>query len=79
MGLESPDSLIVLDDEDARRHARAVGLDVVGRLGVLLRAKEMGALKALRPVLNLLEALRFYVGNEVRHAVLESAGEADKD
>ena len=79
LGLESQDSLIVLDDEDARRHARAVGLDVVGTLGVLLRAKETGALKALRPVLDLLEALRFYVGNEVRHAVLESAGEADED
>lgn len=77
LGLESPDSLLVLDDEDARRHARTIGLDVVGTLGVLLRAKETGALKALRPVLNVLEALRFHVGNEVRHAVLKSAGEAE--
>lgn len=75
LGLESPDALLLLDDWDARRHARAMGLDVTGSLGVLLLAKERGLLEAVRPILDRLQALRFRLDARTRQMLLGLAGE----
>ena len=42
LGLETQDPLLLLDDRDARRYARTLGLKISGTLGLLLRAKERG-------------------------------------
>ena len=75
LGLEAKDSLLVIDDRIARRHAVAVGLRITGTLGVLLLAKERGHLGAVRPALDRLEAMRFRLSMETRRAVLDEAGE----
>ena len=36
LGLETPDHLLMLDDRNARQHAKAAGLEIVGTLGVLV-------------------------------------------
>ena len=38
LGLETQDALLLLDDRDARRYARALELEISGTLGLLLRA-----------------------------------------
>lgn len=73
---ENPDSIVILDDALARRHARLLNLTVTGTLGVLLKSKELGLLPALSPVLDRLEHLRFRIDAKTRHAVLRLAGEA---
>lgn len=50
-----PDSLVILDEQGARRIAASLGLRFTGILGVLLRAKKHGYLESLSP---LLERLR---------------------
>jgi predicted nucleic acid-binding protein len=75
LGLETQDALLLLDDRDARRYARALELEVSGTLGLLLRAKERGVLDAIRPVLDRLQALRFRLNAKTRQRVLERAGE----
>lgn len=40
---------ICLDDRRGRRVAKALGLDVVGLLGLLTRAKRLGIIDAVRP------------------------------
>ena len=77
LGLETPGSLLLLDDRDARRHARLLTLKVSGTLGVLLLAKERGKLDAVRPILDRLDALRFRIHPTTRQAVLRLAQEAD--
>ena len=75
LGLETQEPLLLLDDRDARRYARALELEVSGTLGLLLRAKERGVLDAVRPVLDRLQALRFRLNAKTRQGVLERAGE----
>lgn len=75
LGLELSDALLLLDDRNARRHARALELQISGTLGVLLLAKERGILNAVKPVLDRLQALRFRLDARTRHLVLELASE----
>ena len=75
LGLETPDSLLILDDRHARRYALALGLKISGTLGVILLAKERGILEAVKPALARLEALGFRLGHKTRQSVLELAGE----
>jgi predicted nucleic acid-binding protein len=76
LGVESADSIVILDDALARRYARLLNLMLTGTLGVLLKSKETGHLPAVAPVLDRLEQLRFRLDPETRQAVLKLAGEA---
>lgn len=75
LGLETQDPLLLLDDRDARRYARTLGLEITGTLGLLLRAKERGILDAVQPVLDRLQSLRFRLNVRTREMVLKRAGE----
>ena len=75
LGLEAQDPLLLLDDRDARRYARTLGLEITGTLGLLLRAKERGILNAVQPVLDRLQSLRFRLDVRTRQMVLKRAGE----
>jgi predicted nucleic acid-binding protein len=75
LGLENPGSRLILDDGLARRSAEALGLGVTGTLGVVLKAKEGGLVQAVRPIIDLLESLKFRVSPSTREAVLKLAGE----
>lgn len=75
LGVETPDSLVILDDALARQYARLLNLRLTGTLGVLVTAKREGLLPAVAPVLDRLQELRFRVDLETRQAVLRLAGE----
>lgn len=75
LAAELSNSLALLDDALARQHAQILTLSFTGTLGVLLKAKREGHLKALTPVLNQLESLRFRLNAKTREAVLKLAGE----
>lgn len=70
LGLEVPDSLLILDDRNARRHARQLSLPVTGTLGVLLLGKNLGKLDSVRPILDRLDALGFRLASATRRHVL---------
>ena len=67
---------LILDDLAARHLAEALGLPVIGTLGVLLKAKDAGHLSALKPVLDQLRQSAFYISDPLYRQVLQSAGEA---
>ncbi|HEU0142672.1 MAG TPA: DUF3368 domain-containing protein [Bryobacteraceae bacterium] len=67
--------VIVIDDGGARRLARLLGLQVVGTLGVLLQAKYLGLVPALRPLLDALRPLPFHMKKSLYDALLNAAGE----
>jgi hypothetical protein len=75
LGLEQPNCLLLLDDWDARRHARALGLEISGTLGVLLLAKERGLLETVRQLLDRLQELGFRLNARTRRFTLQLAGE----
>jgi predicted nucleic acid-binding protein len=75
LSLESPDSTAILDDALARRMAKAQGIRVIGTLGVLLKAKRIGQVSAIRPYVEQLDSLGFRLAPHTREAVLKLAGE----
>lgn len=66
---------VVLDDLDARRFARRVGLRPIGTLGLLLGARLRNELPSLRAEILRLEEAGFYAGEALVAAVLKAAGE----
>jgi predicted nucleic acid-binding protein len=77
LAVERPGCALLLDESRGRRVAERFGLDVVGTLGVLVRAKRAGLVPAVRPLVAALrEAHGFRVAAEVVASALREAGEA---
>ena len=66
----------VVDDGAARRCAQALEIPVVGTLGVLVVARKVGTIEAVRPVVDHLVQPGLHVGKEVVERVLRMADEA---
>jgi uncharacterized protein len=75
IGIENPGSLLVLDDAPGRRIAQLHNLAYTGTLGVIIRAKEMGYLDRVRPVIQLLQDHGMWIGQPVIETILRQAGE----
>lgn len=71
-------ALLLMDERAGRGQARALGLAVTGTLGVLVRARQLGLVEALRPLIDALRASGQRLGqtavDEALLAVGESAG-----
>lgn len=75
LALGMPGALVVLDDRLARRAAQILGIPLVGTLGLLLNAKQLGLIPAVKPLLDHLDRLNFRVDAETRRHVLRLAEE----
>ena len=75
LALETPDSMIILDDSLARQTAETLKVRFTGTLGLLLDAKKAGLLSVVAPLLDQLQALRFRLAPHTRTAILKMAGE----
>lgn len=69
---------VILDDRPARRLAQALGLPVIGTLGVLLASKRKGFLTAIRPCVDALVNLDFRIDPDLYEHVLADAGEGQR-
>lgn len=67
--------LILVDEEKARKSAVLAGFEVMGLLGLLIVAKNLGLVKEVRPLVQELRNSRFRVGDRVVSEVLKKAGE----
>lgn len=75
LALELRATWMILDDLPARRMAEAVGLPVVGSLGIVVRAKERGLFPAAKPLMDAPIADGLFVGPALYANVLAIAGE----
>jgi predicted nucleic acid-binding protein len=75
VALEQPDSQAILDDLAARRCARALNVPLQGTLGLILVARQLGIIPAVRPVLDTLRQSGMYVSDRLARQVLDQAGE----
>jgi hypothetical protein len=66
---------LLIDDHRARKVAHLNGIEVVGTLGVLLRAKESGLVAEVRPLIVTIQAAGVHYGGEVLSEVFRLAGE----
>ena len=72
---EIGEALLVMDDFDGRRVARALGLQVTGVLGVLVEAKYRGVVSGVRPILEAVSGEGFWLSESLRRTVLDAVGE----
>jgi predicted nucleic acid-binding protein len=67
--------LILLDEEKARKSAVIAGFEVMGLLGVLVIARNLGLIEALKPLIEELKNKRFRISDRVIAEALLKAGE----
>ncbi|MEN8132161.1 MAG: DUF3368 domain-containing protein [Pseudomonadota bacterium] len=66
---------VVIDDLEARRCAQAMGLKVIGTIGVVGRAKTVGRIDRAAPIISLLQESGLYVSEELVQRFLREVGE----
>jgi predicted nucleic acid-binding protein len=73
LGLELGASLLILDEQPERRLAASLGLRVIGTVGLLMASKERGFLAKIRPELDRLPAVRFFMDQDLYDRVVAQA------
>lgn len=75
LALENPEHIVLLDDDLARRVAKAAGLTVWGTLKVLLEAKDRGLTKRIGPLVDQLVNAGMWLSADIQERILVLAGE----
>ncbi len=75
LALELGFQRVLIDERRGRLVARAMGLNVAGSVGVLLRAKREGILSAVRPCLEMMRSHGIWLSERLISFALREAGE----
>lgn len=75
LAMETAGTTAVLDDAAARRCAAALGVPVIGTLGVIVRAKHVGRIESAAAILQSLRRENFRIDDETVRTALASVGE----
>ena len=66
---------VIIDEKVARMHAQVFGIEVVGTLGLLLRARKRGLIHELRPLIDRILEGGIFISRDIVHDILREAGE----
>lgn len=72
---EQSAGLVIIDERLTRRHAKRLGMRLTGTLGILLRAKQLGMVDAIEPLIDQLRQSGIRLGDDQIAQVLRLAGE----
>lgn len=75
LAIELQSDFLIIDEIKGRTIAENMGIKIVGLLGTLLKAKELGHLSELKPKLEQLVKLGFRINPRLYEHVLKMAGE----
>ena len=75
MAKEHKINQVLIDDWKARQMAELLGLKVIGSLGVLLIAKNIGLISSVKPLLDNMIIAGFYISNTFYKKILKLAKE----
>lgn len=75
LALEIKNSLLILDEKKGRKIAEELGVEIIGSLGVLIKAKDKGIIKSVKEVLVLIEKTDFRISEVIKKKLLHEAGE----
>ena len=69
-------SVAVLDDQNARKEAKRRNIPIVGTLGILMKAKQIGIVSEVKPLIDLIRSKGFYISDIVYETVIRNSGES---
>jgi len=75
LGKEENATLLIIDDKNAKKHAKYLDFNVTGTLGVLLKAKEEGYIPAVKPLIESMVSNNIYIDAKIISFCLNKAGE----
>ncbi|MBN1415460.1 MAG: DUF3368 domain-containing protein [Bacteroidales bacterium] len=73
--LEIENSILLIDDLKARKISKRLNLKYSGTFGLILRAKQEGIIKHIKPVLGKIRNTDFRFSDKLFDIILEQAGE----
>lgn len=77
LGKEMKADLILLDEEKARKAAAIAGFEVMGLVGLLILAKNLGLIEQVGPYIEELRRKNFRISEKIVLEGLKKAGEVD--
>lgn len=75
MAIEKENSLLVIDEKKGRNVAKKMGIKITGILGVIIKAKEIGLIKKITPLIEKLEKVDFRISKTLKEKILRRVGE----
>lgn len=75
LAAEIGDCYVLVDDNKARRYAEAIQQKYVGTLGLILRAKRLGVIPAVRPLLEKVQQTDFWASDSLYEFIIHEASE----
>ncbi|MEL7124389.1 MAG: DUF3368 domain-containing protein, partial [Bacteroidota bacterium] len=77
VALEIKESLLIIDEKKGRRVAAEMKIEIIGSLGVLLKAKEKEVIDSVKDTLDLIDKTDFRISEAVRTKILVQSEEID--
>ncbi len=65
MSLNMPNSLLILDDIRARKYANSLGINIIGTLGVIVKAQKEGKIDSAMVVIEKMQKTNFRVSDKL--------------
>jgi hypothetical protein len=76
LAIETKSNFLLIDEAEGRAKALSLGLDIVGSVGVLVKAKNLGFISELKDYLDKLRVeAKFWLHQTIYDRVLKDAGE----
>ena len=72
---EKSADLVIIDDANAKKHAKYLKLSVTGTLGVLIRAKKQGYISELKPIIQEMVEKNIFISEKLMKLCLEQVSE----
>jgi predicted nucleic acid-binding protein len=77
LALERQADVLLMDERQGRLTAEAMGIRVIGTIGLVIAARQRGALLAVAPVLSELRTSGLWMSDELVRQVLATVGESE--
>ena len=74
LAIELSDSVVILDDYKARKLAESLGIQIIGTIGIIIKAKRQGVIESIKPFLQKIRQTDFRISEEIESWHLKNQG-----
>jgi predicted nucleic acid-binding protein len=75
LALEIPNGLLLIDDKKGRQLAKRLGISISGTLGTILKAKKNGLIKSVKPYIDKLIEINYWISPSLIKQILDKEKE----